>query len=156
MESLAFDRPDGEATYEYRSVIDSETVPDFPDNARALWNSWGFEPLLPAVWRDGRNIGDTFTAIRRECERGWGCRNLELPVSRLAGTEAFAHFARHILGDLPRFREVYNAAIRAYRVANHVRSHNHPAPTARRRGSAVLDPHERVSPRAGLCRQRRE
>ena len=76
----------------------------------------------------GRNIGETFTAIRRECERDWGCRNLELPVSRLAQTEAFAHFARHILGDLPRFRDVYNAAIRAYRAANHIRSHNHPAP----------------------------
>jgi hypothetical protein len=66
--------------------------------------------------------------MRREREREWGCRNLELPVSRLSQTGAFARFAKHILGDLPRFREAYNAAIRAYREANGVRSANHPAP----------------------------
>src|SRR5262249_57288337 len=45
-----------------------------------------------------------------------------------AKTEAFSRFAEHIHGDLSRLREVYNAAIRAYREANHVRSENHPAP----------------------------
>ena len=66
--------------------------------------------------------------MRRERERAWGCDNLELPVSRLSQTEAFALFAKHLLGDLPRFREVYNAAVRAYRAANGIRSANHPAP----------------------------
>jgi hypothetical protein len=80
------------------------------------------------VWQDGRNVGECFTAMRRDCERAWGCHNLELPVSRLSRTEAFAHFARQILGDLPRFRDVYNAAIRAYRAANGIESTNHPAP----------------------------
>ncbi len=48
--------------------------------------------------------------MRRHREREWGCHNLELTVSRLSQTEAFARFARHILDDLPRFRESYNAA----------------------------------------------
>jgi hypothetical protein len=128
LESLAFDRPDGEATYECRTVLDEELFSTFPTRAAALTRDWPFEPLLPKVWHVGRSIGETFTAIRRECEGAWGCHNLELPVSRLAQIESFAHFARHILSDLPRFREVYNAAIRAYRATNHVRSHNHPAP----------------------------
>jgi hypothetical protein len=66
--------------------------------------------------------------MRRERERDWGCDNFEFPVSRQSKTDAFARFAAHILRDLPRFREVYNAAIRAYREANGIRSHNHPAP----------------------------
>jgi hypothetical protein len=73
-------------------------------------------------------IGEQFAAVRRRCEWEWGCTNLELPVSRLSGTGAFARFAGHILADLPRFREAYNAAIRAYRQANGIRSTNHPAP----------------------------
>jgi hypothetical protein len=128
VESLAFDRVDGEATYECRSVLDEELFRTFPTRAAELSRNWGFLPLLPSVWREGHHIGETFTAIRRDCERAWGCRNLELPVSRLSGIAAFAHFARHILGDLPRFRDAYNSAIRAYRQANHVRSDNHPAP----------------------------
>jgi hypothetical protein len=61
-------------------------------------------------------------------ERAWGCDNLELRVSTLSQTDAFRRFAAHVLGDLPRFRACYNAAVRAYRDANGVRSANHPAP----------------------------
>ena len=75
-----------------------------------------------------KNIGDAFTAIRRECESEWGCQNLELAVSQLSQTEAFTRFAQHILDDLPRFRETYNSSIQEYREANGIRSGNHPAP----------------------------
>jgi hypothetical protein len=37
-------------------------------------------------------------------------------------------FAQKILSDLPRFRKVYNAAIRSYRRANRIKSQSHPAP----------------------------
>jgi hypothetical protein len=79
-------------------------------------------------YRLRRNVGECFTAMRRKRELEWGCDNLELPVSELSQTDAFARFAQHILGDLPRFRQVYNAALRAYREANGIRSANHPAP----------------------------
>lgn len=128
VESLAFDRPDGETTYECRTVLDEELFRTVPARARELWRNWGFEPLLARVWKPGRELGEVFTSMRRECEARWDCRNLELPVSWLAQIETFARFARHILADLPRFREVYNAAIQSYRAANHVRSDNHPAP----------------------------
>jgi hypothetical protein len=143
LQSLAFDAFAGEVAYECRPVIDAELFRTFPDRAAPLWADWGYEPLLTKVWNlvppdSGGSrpplaglIGDRFASARRHFEREWGCRNLELPVSRLSQTEAFAHFARHILGDLPRFRDVYNAAIRAYREANGVRSENHPAPELR-------------------------
>ena len=83
--------------YEDRAVIDAELFRTFPERAAPLWANWGFEPLCRSVWQDGQNIGEVFAAMRRECERAWGCENLELPVSRLSRTEAFARFAGHIL-----------------------------------------------------------
>ena len=127
LESLPFDTFAGEVTYECRPVLDPELFRTFPDRAAPLWANWGYVPLLPQVWRQGRNVGEGFTAIRRNCEREWGCHNLELTVSRLSQTEGFARFARHILDDLSRFRESYNAALRAYREANGIDSTNHPA-----------------------------
>ena len=133
LESVPFDRLDTQEPYTDRGVHDTARFEGFADRAAGLWARWGFEPLLAHVWPEvvahaARTIGKKFTGARHEWERRWGCHNLELPVSRLAETNAFAAFARHILGDLPRFREAYNAAIRAYREANDVRSLNHPAP----------------------------
>jgi hypothetical protein len=128
LESLPFDTLSGEIPYEDRAVSDAEQFRSFPDRARPLWVNWGYEPLLPRVWKPAANVGEAFTAMRRDRERAWGCDNRELAVSGLSQTDAFRRFAGHILGDLPRFRDAYNAAIRTYRAANGVRSANHPAP----------------------------
>lgn len=134
LEGLSFDTFAGEVPYEDRGVSSAELFRTFADRAAPLWANWGYEPLLWEAWpevvhdKPTELIGERFSRLRQKYEREWGCRNLELPVSRLARTDAFARFARHILGDLSRFREVYNAAIRAYRAANGIRSANHPAP----------------------------
>jgi hypothetical protein len=143
LQSVPFDRLDGESPYEDRPIIDAELFETFADRTRPLTDGWGYEPLLCSVWLPTTvwpavfpisTIGDWFTGLRTHREKEWGCDNLELPVSRLAGTNAFARFACHILTDLPRLREVYNAAVHAYREANGLRSANHPAPD--------LAPHE--------------
>jgi hypothetical protein len=133
LESVRFDALDGETPYEDRVVLDPELFRTFPDRAAPLWKNWGYEPLLASASRDrqgagAQNIGEAFASLRRACEQRWGCDNLELPVSRLARTEAFARFVGHLTADLRRFREVYNAAIHSYREMNGVRSANHPAP----------------------------
>lgn len=140
LQTVPFDKLDGE-THENRSIFDPELFRTFAERAAPLYRNWGFEPALPVAWeyvtRFGElqtNLGSLFTALRQRYEHGWGCRNLEIQVSRLSRTESFARFAGHILADLPRFREVYNAAIRSYRVANGIRSESHPAPE--------LEPHE--------------
>ena len=81
------------------------------------------------------SIGEHFSRVRRTQERAWGCHNLELPVSRLCRTDAWAEFVAAIERRLPEFMRVYNAAIEDYRRANRVRSVNHPAP--------LLEPGER-------------
>jgi hypothetical protein len=128
VETLPFDAYTGEVPYEDRQVLDRELFRSFPDRAASLLRNWGYEPLLPHVWRDDRTIGGAFIAARRSCERAWGCHNRELAVSRLSQTQAFGRFARHILSDVSRFRAIYNAAIQSYRRANHIRSQSHPAP----------------------------
>jgi hypothetical protein len=137
MESVAFDSLSGEVPYEDRGIEDAERTcafDSFAHRAKPLWSNWGYEPLLWSVWPDVVHhkptalIGERFTAMRRERERAWGCHNLELSVSRMSQTDAFARFASHVVADLPRFRSVYNAALRAYRDANGVRSPRHPAP----------------------------
>ncbi len=133
LESVPFDRFDGEEPYERRRVHDPELFRTLADRAAPLWANWGFEPLLPRVWQDvlahpAETVGEKFASARRKWERDWGCHNLELPVSRLAKTDAFARFAGHVLADLPRFRRVYNAAVQEYRSAHGIRGRSHPVP----------------------------
>jgi hypothetical protein len=130
IQTLAYDTFTGAQPYEDRPVLDAELFRTFAERAAPLWANWGYEPLLTQVWKQASRglIGERFTCVRRAVEWEWGCRNPEITVSRLSQTVAFAHFARHILNDLPRFQAVYNAAIRAYRTTHHVRSRNHPAP----------------------------
>ena len=128
LESVSFDTFAGETAYEDRDVRDEEAFRTFPARAAPLWAQWDYEPLLAKHWATGANAGEVFARMRRARERAWGCHNLELSVSALSATRAFAAFAAHILNDLPRFRDAYNRAIRAYRAANGVRSANHPAP----------------------------
>jgi hypothetical protein len=128
LESVAFDTFAGEVPYEERAVRDAEVFRSFARRAAPLWANWGYEPLLARHWASGPTVGGAFVAMRCAAERAWGCRNVELSVSRLSQTAAFGRFAAHIVSDLSRFRGVYNAAVRAYRLANGVRSANHPAP----------------------------
>src|SRR5205085_255996 len=128
-----FDHLDGEEPYEGRHVRDPECFRTFAERAAPLWKSWGVEPVLPRVWKDvvsdpAQTIGGKFAAARRAWERAWGCGNLELPVSRLAGTRSFARFVSHTVGDAARFRECYNRAVNAYRAAHGIASRNHPVP----------------------------
>lgn len=133
LQSVPFDKFEAEAPYETRGVHDPELFRTFADRAAPLWADWKYEPLLPTVWprvvrHPAAAIGERFALARRSYEREWGCHNLELPVSRLARTDAFRRFATHILSDRERFRAVYNAAVDAYRQAHGIRSDNHPVP----------------------------
>jgi hypothetical protein len=133
LQSVAFDRMEAEQPYETRRVLDPDLFVSFADRVQPLTRAWGYEPILSRVWpqivaHPARTIGEKFARVRRVLEMDWGCNNIELPVSGIAGSEAFARFATHILEDLPRFREVYNRAVQAFREQHGIRSRNHPVP----------------------------
>jgi len=73
-------------------------------------------------------------------ERSWHCSNLEVPLSMVCDTEAFAWFACHHLEELPRFWEVYNAVVQAYRKQYGMRSRHHPVPDLAREGDWLEAP----------------
>ena len=129
-EIVPFDAP-GEAPYETRGVKDAALFASFAERVRAV-AALPYRPLLDEVWpdivADDRPIGARFTAARVKLERAWGGGNVELPVSRLARTECFQRFVRHVAADADRFRACYNAAVRAYRAQHKLKSTSHPVP----------------------------
>ncbi|HEY8504560.1 MAG TPA: hypothetical protein VIL46_08250, partial [Gemmataceae bacterium] len=96
------------------------------------------DPPLPG--ESAPLVGERFAAARRALERRWGCENLEVPLSRVCGGEAFARFAFHLLADLPRFQAAYNRAVGAYREAHGIRSPRHPVPDLERQGEWLEAP----------------
>lgn len=146
-DAVPFDRDGGHVPYEEYGVADRGRFAAFPDRLGELTASWGHEPLAVPTWPAlraevdrGITLGEAVSRVRRGWERNWGATNFELPVSRLAATRAFAGFVHTVLADLPRFADSYNAAIRAYREANHLRSRNHPAPDLARRDDWIEAP----------------
>jgi hypothetical protein len=136
-ERIAFDRFSGEQPWEERPVIEPRTFAAFPERVAEVMGRWGVEPLARRLWEnmpaDG-TLGERFAAGRRAVERDWGCHNLEVPLSRVCDTPAFAEFVGRIVHDAPRFVEVYNAAVANYRRRNKIKSHNHPVPDLARDG----------------------
>jgi len=139
--TVPFDVYRGEAPYEERSVQDESLFASFADRAGELLRPWDFPSLLPGFWTEVRRqaqrtprLGERFAAARRTFERRWGCHNLELPVSRLSGIEAFAWFAGHLLTDLERFHAVYNSTVQEHRRVHGIRSKNHPVADLAREG----------------------
>jgi len=130
-----FDRWAGEVPYEELHVQDESLFATFAVRVKQLLAGWDFQPLLPAFWervcrQAARTplLGERLAAARRELERRWGCHNLELPISALCRTEAFAWFVCHLLDRLADFHEIYNTAVRQYRKRFGIRSRNHPVP----------------------------
>ncbi len=60
-------------------------------------------------------------------EADWGLQTLEIPLSSVCQTEPFCWFVAHLLAQLPRFRQVYNEAVREYRRLHRIRNRAHPA-----------------------------
>jgi hypothetical protein len=144
---VPFDHRDGEAPYEERRVHDEELFAGFADGVRSLTGAWSFEPFLEVFWPEVKKqarrtnlLGERLAAARRTFERQWGCHNLEVPVSIMSGTEAFAVFALDLLDRLPRFHGHYNDVVREYRRAHGIRSRHHPVPDLGREGDWLEAP----------------
>jgi hypothetical protein len=132
---LPYDQSAGDIPFEERHVLDETLFADFPGRAAAASADWGFAPLLPGFWKEVLRqaerttlMGERLAAARRSLERSWGCHNLEVPVSALCRTEAFAWLACHLLANLPRFHDIHNTCLREYRQLYGMRSRSHPVP----------------------------
>lgn len=130
---VPFDHLAGEKPYELCPIQNEACVRSFPERLGQITRTWGFEPLAQRVWPGiiadpAPTLGERFTHARRRIERDWGCENQELPVSRLAGTQAFQRFVRHLVADHERFGACYNQAVQDYRDEHGIATRNHPVP----------------------------
>lgn len=135
--------------WEEARVLDRELFESFAGRAANALAPWGVRPMAIDLWQDaiagahltasdpsnrpanefpGGSLRDAFTTIRHRLENRWGLYNLEVPLSHLCQLDPFLWFTGHILAQLPRFRETYNAALGQYRRINRVRSRTHPVP----------------------------
>lgn len=144
---VPFDRWPGETPYEEWTIEDPDLFRTFAERAGAVLHGWGYQPLLPDFWAEvcGRASSDPhpatcFALARRSLERRWGCHNLELPLSLLCESEAFAWFACDLLARLPHFHAIYNRCVAEHRRANRIRSRNHPVPDLSSEGDFLEAP----------------
>lgn len=84
------------------------------------------EVLGTAAARTDR-LSDLVTAGRREYEGG-DARYLEVPVSQVATTEAFARFTAAVIDEADRFARAYNGALHSYRTERSIANKAQPFP----------------------------
>jgi hypothetical protein len=132
---VSFDRWTSAVPYEEYRVQDEALFASLPERVMPLLREWPYVPLLPDFWAEVALqtertplLGERFATARRTVERGWGCHNLEVPVSALCRTEPFAWFAGHLVAQIPTFHATYNACVHDYRRRYGIRSRNHPFP----------------------------
>lgn len=130
---IEFDRWHGERPYEDWKVVDESLFSSFPDRVQEAMGGAVPDPLLDEFWpRAERRRGEVapvglrFSLARRETEASWGIANLELPLGQLCQTDSFLWFASHLIAQLPRYQEVHNTCLAAYRTAHRIRSRHHP------------------------------
>ena len=133
--SVAFDAPRDSIPWELRLLGDAECWRQFPTVVRKTLLSELDSPLLSDLWRyalesvsrTGR-IGYAIAEARHRLEGEIGLQTLEVPLSQLVSTRAFARFSVQLLSELPHLQTVYNAQREHYRALHHIRSQAHPVP----------------------------
>jgi hypothetical protein len=142
-----FDRWGGDIPFEDLHVRDEGMLASFGARARRALADAVSDPVLDDYWplvneQQGqpRPLGLRMSVARRALEASWGISNLEVPLAAVCRSEGFLWFVAHLLAHLPRFIEVHNRALAAYRAAHHVRSKNHPVAALAQEGEWLEAP----------------
>ncbi len=132
---VPFDSPRAAIPWELRRLESHETWQNFPQAVSEALLPGLAPPMLRDIWPDaikaiGRNDrpGLALAEMRHQLEQRIGLETLEVPLSHLVSTRAFARFSIQLLSELPRLQEIYNSRLTEYRVAHRIRSHAHPVP----------------------------
>lgn len=134
-QSVLYDAPHDAIPWEVRRLGSIDVWRDFPQRVQQAMLPGLAPPLLIDAWPDAieavqRNDrpGLALAEMRHKLEQRIGLETLEVPLSHLVSTRAFARFSIQLLSELPRFQETYNSQLDRYRTAHRIRSHAHPVP----------------------------
>lgn len=145
---IAFDGVRNAIPWELRSVESPEVWRAFPSAvSRQLGSLAEYNPVLNDLWpktfeplkRHGK-IGLALAQARHQLEQEEGIQTLEVPLSRIVSTRAFARFSIQLLAELPRFQDVYNTQRALYRKAHRIRSEAHPVPALEQKEGWIEGP----------------
>lgn len=92
---------------------------------------------LEGAAAEAANLAELVTFARRRYEAPSGTAYLELPVTSLSRSEAFATFVAHLALDARGFAGAYNSSLAAYRERTGTRSAAQPFPDLETDGDAV-------------------
>ncbi len=133
--SILFDSPRDAVPWELRRLGSEETWKNFPAAVQQCLLPGIHQPILSDLWPDACDAvrrtnrpGLALAQARHKLERRIGLKTLEVPLSDLVSTLAFARFSIQLLSELPRFHEIYNSQLNRFRIAHRIRSHAHPVP----------------------------
>ncbi len=132
---LPIDAAADNVPFEARTIEDPALFDGFASRVENAIKDYVESPIVTQLWkhavefrkRDDR-LGQTLATSRHASELDFGLKTLEVPLSQVAQTQAFAGFARHLLANLPRFQEIYNESLTEYRQVHKIRSRSHPVP----------------------------
>lgn len=146
-ESVLFDSVAGGVPYEQNRIRDRAIFDSFDKRLHEAIRPIVAHPLIDRLWRHARtaaarceNVSCALAQGRHALEGELGLQTLEIPLSVICRTESFAAFTIAILGDLARFREVYNDSIGHYRLEHGIRSTAHPVPELGLQGEWIEAP----------------
>ena len=92
---------------------------------------------LRVASREAGDLSEAMTVARRRYEGPAGTDYLELPVSVMAQSTAYARFVVHLAQDAQAFRDCFNGELTAYREASGIRTAAQPFPDLDSEGSVV-------------------
>lgn len=134
-ESIAFDSAAGGVPYEQNRIRDRGMFDSFDVRLKEAISPIVAEPCVTPLWKYARsavarceNVSCALAHARHRLEADLGLNTLELPLSVVCRSEAFAAFAISIISEISRFRDIYNDAIQQYRIHHGIRSKAHPVP----------------------------
>jgi hypothetical protein len=131
-----YDQPGDNVPFELSRLLDESTFRSFPQRLNQLIKPLVTEPLAHRLWEHWKdlpsdlrdNLGLGLAAARHKLESDFGWQTLELPLSQLCRTEAFACFLAELLLRAKELRTIHNSALEEYRRLNRIRSKSHPVP----------------------------
>ena len=140
-DSIAIDQPVAAVPHEQRKVQDPSFVFALPDRVQQVFANANEPRIVDRLWPEtvqayheltpsnsAPALGATIAAGRHRFEQSVGLQTLEIPVSILSQTTAFANFAAAIFDRASEFRRTYNQVLAEYRNVNRIRSNSHPVP----------------------------
>ncbi len=133
--AVAYDDPGLSVPLEQHRIGNRALFDSFDQRVASTVAPFVSDPCVFELWGHARaaadrceNTGCALASARHALEGSLGLQTLELPLSVVCRTPAFAAFLVGLISDLPRLHDCYNASVLEYRQAHGIRSSAHPVP----------------------------